>query len=130
MMKPYQRHLAVFVVAAAALPAGPRRRFGCCFDPGNVPAGPERPHWRRELARRANRFHLKTSAFNAAGDETHLPHAEIFGLLAEVGYRGAVTIEYAGAGDAPEGLRQSVRLWQRLAGLRCSLSSGQPGHHP
>ncbi|MBX7236524.1 MAG: sugar phosphate isomerase/epimerase [Caldilineales bacterium] len=111
-----ERHLAIFDAAAAALPDGLRARFGCCFDPGNVPAGPERPRWWGELARRANHFHLKTTAFDAAGDETHLPHAAIFGLLAEAGYRGPVTIEYAGEGDPMDGLRQSLRLYRRLAG--------------
>lgn len=111
-----ERHLAIFDAAAAALPAGLRSRFGCCFDPGNVPDGPERPRWWRELARRANHFHLKTTAFDAAGDEAGLPHADLFALLGEFGYGGAVTVEYAGAGDALDGLRRSVHLWQRLAG--------------
>lgn len=111
-----QRHLEIFDAVATALPASLQPRFGCCFDPGNVPEGPERPRWWRELARRANHFHLKTTAFDAAGDDTHLPHAAILDLLAEAGYRGAVTIEYAGDGDALDGLRRSVRLWQRLAG--------------
>ncbi len=110
------RHLEIFDATAAALPAGLRPRFGCCFDPGNVPEGPERPRWWRELARRANHFHLKTVAFDAGGDETHLPQAALFDLLAETGYQGAVTVEYAGEGEALDGLRQSVRLWQRLAG--------------
>ncbi len=111
-----ERHLQIFDAAAAALPAGLRSRFGCCFDPGNVPVGPDQPQWWRELARRANHFHLKTAAFDAAGDETGLPHAALFDLLAAADYRGAVTIEYAGPGDPLDGLRQSVRLWQRLAG--------------
>lgn len=111
------RHVAICDAVAAALPAGRRPRFGCCFDPGNVPEGPDRLRWWRELARRANHFHLKTTAFDAAGDETHLPHAAIFGLLAEAGYRGPVTIEYAGEGDPQEGLRRSVRLYERLAPL-------------
>lgn len=110
-----ERHLAIFDAATAALPAGLRPRLGCCFDPGNVPEGPARERWWAELARRANHFHLKTTAFDAAGDETHLPHAAIFNLLAEAGYRGPVTVEYAGQGDALDGLRSSVRLWQRLA---------------
>lgn len=111
-----RRHLEIFDAAAALLPADLRARFGCCFDPGNVPEGPERPRWWRELARRANHFHLKTTAFDAAGNDEGLPHAAIFELLAGSGYRGAVTIEYAGKGDALAGLRQSVLLWQRLAG--------------
>jgi sugar phosphate isomerase/epimerase len=110
-----QRHLEIFDAVAAALPAGLRPHFGCCFDPGNVPEGPERLRWWRELARRANHFHLKTTAFDAAGNETHLPHAVIFGLLAEAGYRGPVTVEYAGEGNPLQGLRQSIRLYQRLA---------------
>ncbi len=110
-----ERHLAIFDAAAAALPADRRPAFGCCFDPGNVPTGPERAHLWRELARRANHFHLKTIEFDAAGRETHLPWPEIGALLAEAGYRGAVTIEFAGEGDAQEGLRRSVELWRRLA---------------
>lgn len=109
-----ERHLAIFDAAVAALPEGQRGRLGCCFDPGNVPDGPERPRWWRELARRANHFHLKTVAFDAAGDETGLPHAEIFDLLAETGYRGPTTIEYAGDGDPVEGLRLSAALYARL----------------
>ncbi len=111
-----ERHLAIFDAAAAALPDGQRARLGCCFDPGNVPEDGQRAHWWRELARRANHFHLKTVAFDAAGEETHLPHAEVYALLAEVGYRGPTTIEYAGDGDPVEGLRQSVALHQRLTG--------------
>lgn len=108
------RHLAIFDAAVAALPAGARTRLGCCFDPGNVPDGPQRSHWWAELARRANHFHLKTVAFDAAGDEMHLPHAEIYALLAEAGYRGPTTLEYAGGGDPADGLRQSAALHRRL----------------
>jgi len=110
-----ERHLAIFDAARAALPVGAHARLGCCFDPGNVPEGPQQARWWAELARRANHFHLKTVAFDAAGEETHLPHAEIYALLAEAGYRGPTTIEYAGDGDPVAGLRQSVALHQRLA---------------
>lgn len=78
-----------------------------------MPEGPERERWWAELARRANHFHLKTMAFDASGEETHLPHMVIFDLLAEAGYRGSVTVEYTGLGDALAGLQQSVRLVQR-----------------
>ena len=110
-----ERHVHIFDAAAAALPAGLRSRFGCCFDPGNVPEGPARVGWWREMAVRANHFHLKTTAFDAAGNETHLPFVAIFDLLAEVNYCGPATIEYAGEGDAIAGVQQSVRLFQRRA---------------
>jgi sugar phosphate isomerase/epimerase len=118
------RHIEIFDAVAATLPAALRPRFGCCFDPGNVPEDPDRLRWWAELARRANHFHLKTTAFDASGNDTHLPHAAIFALLAEAGYRGPVTIEYAGEGDPQEGMRRSVRLYERLAPILATPAFG------
>lgn len=109
-----ERHVQIFDTVAASLPTRLQRRFGCCFDPGNVPEGPQRPRWWRMLAHRANHFHLKTTSFNAAGDEVHLPYAAIFDLLAEVGYCGPVTVEYAGQAPPLAGIQQSVHLYHRL----------------
>lgn len=100
------RHLQIVDAVSERLPPDLRRHFGCCFDPGNMPDGPERSRWWHELAERANHYHLKT-----AGEGDDLPHADLFILLEEVGYEGKVTIEFAGDGDPAEGIRQSARLF-------------------
>lgn len=103
------RHLHLIDAVADCLPPSLQGKFGCCFDPGNMPDTPRRPHWWREVAKRANHFHLKTTTF-ATGDDHSLPHASIFTLLHETSYRGAITIEFAGEGDAVAGVKQSACL--------------------
>jgi sugar phosphate isomerase/epimerase len=105
------RHLRLFDRVAGQLAPALQKRFGCCFDPGNMPVGPERERWWPSLAARANHYHLKTRAFTADGQETTLPHETLFALLQENGYQGNVTIEYAGDGLAAEGVRQSAALF-------------------
>jgi sugar phosphate isomerase/epimerase len=110
------RHLRIFDHAAALLPPSLRSSFGCCFDPANLPAShPDRNRWWRELARRANHYHLKTTAFTPAGDDLHLPHAALFTLLREQNYSGYYTIEFAGDGDPAEGIHRTTHLFLRLA---------------
>jgi sugar phosphate isomerase/epimerase len=106
------RHLRLVDAAAAQLPSSLQGSFGCCFDPGNMPVSLDRARWWRELAKRANHYHLKTTRFDAAGNDPDLPHAALFELLRETGYRGAVTIEFAGEGPALDGVRQSALLYQ------------------
>lgn len=110
------RHLEIVDEVAAGLTPSLRERFGCCFDPGNMPESDERSRWWRELAVRANHYHLKTSHFDADGSERTLPHHTLFELLRQTGYRGKVTIEYAGDGSATEGVQQSVRLFEQQGG--------------
>jgi len=105
------RHLRLFDRAAGHLSPALQKRFGCCFDPGNMPDSPERDRWRRGLAARANHYHLKTVSFDAE-EETSLPHGSLFALLQEVGYQGRVAIEYVGDGVAAEGVRQSATLFR------------------
>lgn len=109
-----ERHLRLVDDVAAALSPGHQRRFGCCFDPANVPEEPGRERWWRELAARANHYHLKTTRFDASGNDTGLPHRCLFELLHRAGYRGSLAIEYAGDGDAAEGVRRSILLYKRL----------------
>jgi L-ribulose-5-phosphate 3-epimerase len=108
-----ERHLRLVDGVAAALSPSHQRRFGCCFDPANVPEEPGRERWWRELAARANHYHLKTTTFDAAGNDTGLPHRCLFELLQRAGYRGSVSIEFAGNGDAEEGVLKSVRLYKQ-----------------
>jgi sugar phosphate isomerase/epimerase len=107
------RHLQIVDQAAAQLPASLQARFGCCFDPANMPESHERERWWRELALRANHYHLKTTAFGTDEEDKQLPHAALFGLLRRVGYQGQVTIEFSGEGPAEDGVRQSARLFSR-----------------
>ena len=109
------RHLALFDRARQQLSPSLQARFGCCFDPGNVPAGApaaQRERWWWALAARANHYHFKTTAFNAAGEDVALPHAFLLALLREAGYRGAYTVEFQGDGDAAAGVRQSAALFR------------------
>lgn len=105
------RHLEVVDEVFARLAPSLRERFGCCFDPDNMPESDERERWWPELASRANHYHLKTKSFDTAGNDLTLPHFYLFELLQETGYRGNVTIEYAGDGVAAEAVRQSARLF-------------------
>lgn len=107
------RHLRIVDAVMERLEPAAQAHFGCCFDPGNMPEGEERRRWWRELALRANHYHLKTTAFDEAGDDGALPHAELFELLQEVGYEGAVTIEFAGDGPALEGIECSAQLFRK-----------------
>ena len=106
------RHVQIVDAVTARLTPALRARFGCCFDPDNMPESSERPRWWRKLAERANHYHLKTVSFDTRGEEETLPHNQLFELLREMDYQGNVTIEFAGDGDAAEGVRQSVRLYR------------------
>jgi len=108
------RHLQIFDAARAQLDAARRPYFGCCFDPANMPESDQRPRWWRELAARANHFHLKTARFDGDGRELSLPHAEIGAILQAAGYRGWTTIEFTGDGDPQSGVQQSVALYAGL----------------
>jgi len=105
------RHLRIFDHAAALLPPSARPRFGCCFDPANMPDHPDRDRWWSALAARANHYHLKTAAFTPDGDSTDLPHARLIRLLRDAGYQGYHTIEYAGDDDPAQGVIRTVRLF-------------------
>lgn len=87
------RHLHIFDAVLERLEPALRPYFGCCFDPANMPAGEERPRWRRELAARANHYHLKTTALDSDGRQRALPHDELWEILQEAGYAGCATIE-------------------------------------
>ena len=101
------RHLRVVDAVAERLAPELRERFGCCFDPGNMPDGPERPRWWRQLAGRANHYHLKMTGAEGG----NLPHSKLFAILKEVGYGGAVTIEFAGDGSPAAGVQRGARLF-------------------
>lgn len=112
------RHLRIVRPAARRLPPLLRARFGCCFDPNNMPADDvpqsERARWWRELAAEANHYHVKTTAFDEEGNDASLPHAHLLDLLADAGYEGDAAIEYQGEGDPVTAVRRSRELFSRL----------------
>jgi len=108
------RHLRIVDAVAGLLAPSLKERFGCCFDPGNMPDSPQLPRWWRELAGRANHYHLKTTGASWAGEavkDGNLPNASLLALLQEVGYEGGVTIEFAGDGNPAEGVRRGAQLF-------------------
>ena len=107
------RHIRIVDQAAGLLSPSLRPRFGCCFDPANTAPSPKKVTWWRELTQRANHYHLKTTTF----DSTDLPHSFLFKLLQESGYRGDVTIEFAGSGSPTAGIKQSARLFYQPGAL-------------
>jgi len=112
------RHLRIVREAARQLPPVLRERFGCCFDPHNMPhdkvSGEVIERWWRELAAEANHFHFKTTAFDEKGEDASLPHAHLLELLVEAGYEGDAAIEFQGEGDAVEAVRRSRELFERV----------------
>ncbi len=108
------RHLRLLARTHNLLAPSLQAFFGACFDPGNLPRG-DRRRWWKGLARLANHYHFKTTAFDADGNDMGLPHAYLLALLRQAGYSGKATIEFTGDGDPAEGVRQSLALFRRLA---------------
>ncbi|HSM57048.1 MAG TPA: TIM barrel protein [Candidatus Sulfomarinibacteraceae bacterium] len=110
------RHLQIVRDVKRQLPEAICDRFGCCFDPHNIPEE-ERERWWPGLAAAANHYHFKTTAFDEeTGEETELPQAQLLSLLAEAQYEGDAAIEFQGDGDALENVRRSRALFERLQG--------------
>jgi sugar phosphate isomerase/epimerase len=105
------RHLRLVDAVTAQLPPPLQARFGCCFDPANMPPDPSnRERWWRELAARANHYHLKTTTFDDNGNDPTLPHSHLFTLLHQANYHGPITIEFTGDGPVEEGIRLSAQM--------------------
>lgn len=104
-----QRHLRLLDAARQLLAPAHMDYFGCCFDPGNLPPAQRASGW-PALARRANHFHLKTTAFDDTGADCQLPYPHLFALLQEAGYQGPATIEYQGDGEPAAGVTRSLHL--------------------
>ena len=52
------------------------------------------------------------------GDDDHLPHEVLFGLLGAARYRGPVSIEYAGDGPAAAGVSPECQRYT-IGSARC-----------
>ncbi len=56
----------------------------------------------------------KTYTFDSTGYEIALNYPRIIDIILKSGYRGHLSIEYEGAGDPIEGVRQSVKMFNML----------------
>ena len=83
---------------------------GVCFDPANMPQEDRQRYW-EGLARQAVHFHFKTLSFNGRGDEATLDYEHLFSLMNQVGYKGAMVLEFEGKGDAQIGIKKSFKLF-------------------
>ena len=87
--------------------------FGTCPDLGNFPA-----ETRYEALAKITPFmqmaHIKTHAFDEAGNETTIDVGRAFKIFEKAGYDGVVSIEYEGKGEEREGIRKSIALAKRF----------------
>ena len=90
--------------------------LGLLFDSGNWPEELQETSWER-CARYARATHLKTFAFDAAGNETTVDIPRAMHILQETGYQGAWGIESCPRqGDEIEAAQKSVALVRRVLG--------------
>ena len=90
--------------------------LGLLFDTGNWPEGMREKGWEM-CARYARATHIKTYAFDAAGNETTVDIPRAMRILQEAGYRGSWGIESVPReGDEIEAARKSVALVRRVLG--------------
>lgn len=83
-------------------------------NPDAIPRYADRYQGLRVLAPVANWVSAKTYAFDGSGYETSLNYPLIIQILREAGFNRHVSIEYEGAGDPVQGVKQSVAMLQRL----------------
>jgi sugar phosphate isomerase/epimerase len=86
--------------------------LGICLDFGNFQPGCGEDDFEL-LARHAIHVHAKSTTFDNDGEETSIPFQHRLGVLKSIGYKGTITIEYEGDGDAGEGIRRTYRLIER-----------------
>ena len=90
--------------------------LGLLFDTGNWPEGLREKGWEM-CARYARATHIKTYAFDAAGNETTVDIPRAMRILQEAGYQGSWGIESVPReGDEIEAARKSVALVRRVLG--------------
>jgi len=90
--------------------------LGLLFDTGNWPDDMRETGWTR-CARYARATHLKTSAFDAEGNETTVDIPRAMRLLQEAGYQGSWGIESVPRqGDEYEAAKKSIALVHRVLG--------------
>ncbi len=88
--------------------------LGVCLDFGNFEGEPEDlPQSLSSLAPHAIHVHAKARDFNAQGEETQIDYRMCLSALKSVGYRGVISIEYEGAGEAATGIQRTRDLIEK-----------------
>jgi sugar phosphate isomerase/epimerase len=82
---------------------------GSLLDFGNHPVD-HQPEVFAKLAPHAYHVHAKLEDFKPDGEATNSDYGKLLGILKEVKYPGAVSIEWEGRGDAVEGVKKTRDL--------------------
>jgi len=83
-------------------------------DPSALPEYVDRYEGLRTLMPFANWVSAKCYAFDSTGYEIAMDYPRIVEIILASGYRGYISVEYEGAGDPKEGVRQSVEMFRAL----------------
>ncbi len=90
---------------------------GSLLDFGNPPVN-HQPEVFAKLAPYAYHCHAKLADFRPDGEATNSDYGKLLGILKEVKYPGAVSIEWEGKGDAVEGVKKTrdliLKHWPEL----------------
>jgi sugar phosphate isomerase/epimerase len=91
--------------------------LGLLFDTGNWPEGLRETGW-AQCARYARATHIKTFAFDPAGNETTMDVPRAMQYLLDAGYQGSWGIESVPRqGDEIEAAKKSIALIYRVLGI-------------
>jgi gluconolactonase len=82
---------------------------GACLDFGNWP-DEIRYSECEKLAAYCHHTHAKALNFDEKGEDPRISFGRIIGMLRTAGYKGALSIEFEGAGDQVEGVKKSAAL--------------------
>ncbi len=83
-------------------------------DPDQLPRYEDRYSGLETLLPLANWMSAKTYAFDQTGYEISINYPRIVRLMRDSGYSGYMAVEYEGAGEPEEGVRQSVAMLRKL----------------
>jgi sugar phosphate isomerase/epimerase len=90
---------------------------GSLLDFGNPPVN-HQPEVFAKLAPYAYHVHAKLADFRPDGEATNSDYGKLLGILKEVKYPGAVSIEWEGKGDSVEGVKKTrdliLKHWPEL----------------
>lgn len=83
-------------------------------DPPVLPEYVDRYEGLRTLMPFANWVSAKCYAFDSTGYEISMDYPRIIDIILASGYRRYISVEYEGAGDPMEGVRESVAMLRTL----------------